>query len=767
MPASTQLSERQTSILTLIAQGKTNQQIADTLYLSQNTVKWYLQQIYQELGARNRVQAVRLAREQGLLITSSVEAVANQNLPAANTPFRGREKRLGELKAMILQPQPRLISICGLGGVGKTRLAIEAARSAADTFDDGVFFIPLEAIESRDEFWHQCLIHLQIPRISNTPERDLVREYLRDRRTLLILDNTEYLPHIQSEIGRLLTQSNRLQVVSTSRVRLNLQAEHFYPLDGLDYQAGTDSPAYQLFLDVARRHHPGFEPSPAEQQEILAFCEAVEGLPLAIELAATWMDVMGPDELVTQLRSSLDQMRHDAQDRPARQRSLQAVVDYSWQFLSEEESLALARLSPMRGSFSREAAVKIGQCTPATLKKLVHGSLIMATADGRYKIHALIRQYGQERAGSIGLALDDLREQHMAYYLGWLVEASREVRIMMRAVMVARIRDEWHQLEVAWWRAVERGRWELLEACIDVTMYFEARGIWGEGMAFFSQTQRAIPADYRRLHVRLDEAMSIMAIRMYHMSEAQDLANRALAKLNELDEANDGAGVYAQITLATIAYVEGGHEALTKFLAELSDVADDYLVKFSEFRAAMFAGIDSNARKEYAAGVKHFSDVLAMSDEDAYYLPAIQCMLALSYVGLREYDAAQEHFAEALDRGLEISSYPAVVTAIYELDRLDHPERSESDRWLLMMDNARELNSLPTTGRMVIGNGATYLSMGFYKRARNMFRMGLQMLRGRTSNQEMVSLSVIIMRFRLYEFMHRRRMAKLRAGSTD
>ena len=417
-----QLNERQQTILNLVAEGKTNQQVAETLHLTENTIKWYLQQIYQELGVKNRVTAVRQARELGLLPAPEKDIENKHNLPAGTTPFFGRENHISELKNMLRQAQPRLISICGLGGTGKTRLALETARQIADEFEGGVFFIPVETVNTSKDFWEQCLKHLRVPRMLNTPERQLAREFLQNKRALLIFDNTEYLPLFQTEISWLLDHTTHVQVISTSRVRLNLKAEQFYPINGLHFEKGLNSPAYALFSHVAQRHRSGFAPNSTEQADMLQFCQMVEGLPLAIELAASWMDVLSPGQIITQLQLGLSQIEHNASDRPARQRSLRAVVEYSWQFLSEDERLTLMYLSPLRGSFSSQAAMEISGCSPIVLKKLMHGSLLQNVAKGRLKIHQLICQFSQEQVCQSHLNLEDLQDQQMIYYLTWLAE---------------------------------------------------------------------------------------------------------------------------------------------------------------------------------------------------------------------------------------------------------------------------------------------------------------------------------------------------------
>ena len=324
------------------------------------------------------------------------------NLPAAATPFFGREQSFQTLLDLLHRPEIRLVTVVGLGGVGKTRLALEAARASVGQFDHGVYFIPLDAVHSADMFWDSIANGLNIPRDATSSAERLVVDYLLNKRLLLLLDSFEHLADLSPVLGELIRQSPGIKLLVTSRQTLDLRAEQVLPMGGLLLDGGTESPAYQLFLETARRRVPNYAPDPTEAADILAICEAVEGLPLALELAAAWVDILPPSRILSRLQTSLTQLHHKAADRPERQRNLWNVFDYSFRNLPEDAQQAAMRLSVMVGSFTAPAAMAIAECEPEVLHTLNHSSLVRRLADGRFIIHALVRQFLGEQATRAG-----------------------------------------------------------------------------------------------------------------------------------------------------------------------------------------------------------------------------------------------------------------------------------------------------------------------------------------------------------------------------
>ncbi len=750
MGSSPALNERQLAILALLAAGRTNAEIAGELHLSPNTVKWYLQQIYQALGARNRVEALEAARTGGLLGEVFTANGADPELPPATTPFFGRETELAALSELLRRPDLRLITLCGLGGAGKTRLALEAGRRVVGDFPEGVRFVPLEAARSRDEAWDLTRRRLQIPLNGATANRRLIANALLNRRLLLIVDNVEHLGGLPADLAWLLTRTRHLKLLVTSRARLNLQAEQFFPINGVGHQGGAGSPAFKLFLHTARRQNPGYRPSPRDEADIVSLCELVEGMPLALELAAAWSDVLPPGRILADIQTDLSRLAQPAADRPARHHSLWAVFNYSWGLLGENERRAALALCPLHAPFSREAALAISGASPAALQQLLRTSLVQPAADGRLVIHELVRLFLEEKARRAGFDLDTVHERAMTFYLACLAEESTRLRQTLSATALSQIAANLNPILAAWQRAVDRSRWELLEACIDLAMYYEARGLWADGAALYARTRQAVPASQPRLRARLDEALALFAFRTFDMKQGKKLADRALAVLEEQAIGPDGAGVYAHLARSVYAYAARGYGAYAQLVEEIQPLTQAHFGEFSGIMPHIFAGMHHCAQGRYARSAAIFEALVYRSNPDIYSLPNLRCMLALAYLGLEEADLAREQFQAALARGRKIAIYPALVTATYELARLENPQSTTADLQQQLLALAGEVGGRPQLGRLVIHTGGAYISFGYFREARQLFRSGLKILQGEVGRAEMAATMLLVAKFMLY-----------------
>ena len=279
-------------------------------------------------------------------------------------------------------------------------------------------------------------------------------------------------------------------------------------------------------------------------------------------------------------------------------------------------------------------------------------------------------------------------------------------------------------------------------------------------MSLFKQTQHALSVECHQLYARLDEGKSIFALRMYDVSEAKKLANRALSMIEKAGIHTDGAGRYARISLTAITYLAEGYDSYIEFIETLSKVSDSYLLKLDEINPTMFRGIHQCATRQYEAAVHSFKATIDMSNKDAYYLPAVRNMLAVAYIASDNDSAGREQLIRALNHGLEISNYPAVVAATYELDRLDNPQATFERRLQSITNLSDETINIQTIGRIAINIGSAYISFGFYERAREMFKIALHSLKGKTTTAEFLKCSRIIGLMLIYELTQRRKMAK-------
>jgi predicted ATPase/class 3 adenylate cyclase len=332
-------------------------------------------------------------------------SVDQTNLPVQPTPFVGRERELAELLALL--DLHRIVTLTGPGGSGKTRLALQAAAESVERYGDGVWFVSLAAVRDPQ------LIEPTIARVVGSP--DDLHEFLTGKRTLLVLDNLEQLlPDAADIVARL-----EARILATSRSRLNIAAEQEFPVPTLPIDD-----AATLFTQRARQLEPRFEPDAAVRQ----IAERLDGLPLALELAAARVKVLTPDQILDRLGRSLDLLTSGAYDAPERQRTLRGTVEWSYRLLTGDEQRLFARLAVFAGSFELEAAEAVCSAELDVLQSLVDKSLLRHGEDGRFFMLGTIRELALEKLRDLADA-SSLRRRHDDYFLAVAEELDARERL--------------------------------------------------------------------------------------------------------------------------------------------------------------------------------------------------------------------------------------------------------------------------------------------------------------------------------------------------
>jgi predicted ATPase/class 3 adenylate cyclase len=323
-----------------------------------------------------------------------LRGVDQTNLPVQPTPFVGRERELVEVLALL--DSHRIVTLTGSGGSGKTRLALQAAAESVEQYGDGVWFVSLAAVRDPQ------LIEPTIARVVGGP--DDLHEFLTGKRTLLVLDNLEQLlPDAADVVVRL-----DARILATSRSRLNIVAEQEFPLSTLPIDD-----AATLFTQRARQLQPGFQPD-ATVREI---AERLDGLPLALELAAARVKVLTAGQILERLGRGLDLLTSGAHDAPERQRTLRGTVEWSYELLSADELELFARLAVFAGSFGLEAAEAVCSAELDIVQSLVDQSLLRHGEDGRFFMLATIREFALEKLHDLPDE-SSLRRRHDDYFVG-------------------------------------------------------------------------------------------------------------------------------------------------------------------------------------------------------------------------------------------------------------------------------------------------------------------------------------------------------------
>ena len=297
--------------------------------------------------------------------------------------------------------------------MGKTRLAIQAAEQHLNEFAHGGAFVPLASVGSIDEVISAIANAIKFTFFGPSDPKEYLLSYLHEKQMLLVLDNLEQLllenpleANIADLLIEILQQAPGIKLLVTSREALNLQEEWLFEVQGLAFPETAQMEGFEefdavtLFVQRARRAFPKFTLSEENRAEIAHICRLVEGMPLAIELAATWMRTLSPAEIAVEIESSLDFLSTTVRDLPERHRSMRVVFDRSWQMLSPQEQQVLRNLSVFRGGFQRQAAEQVAGATLSILSTLVNRTLLRRAAAGRYDLHELVRQYSAAQLAS-------------------------------------------------------------------------------------------------------------------------------------------------------------------------------------------------------------------------------------------------------------------------------------------------------------------------------------------------------------------------------
>lgn len=465
---------------------------------------------------------------------------------AALAPFFAREAELATIASHLADPACRLLTLVGLGGVGKTRLALEAGERAG-AFADGFFMIELPdgIVESQITDATADALHIAVHEQSE-PRTQILR-WLRDRQALLIFDGAEGRP-VLDWIHAILAAAPAVKVLATAREPLQSQSEWLLTLAGLPYPGPGDARAVidpgafgavALFGAAARRQRIGFSLS-AELGGVLRICRLVEGHPLALELAANWARTLSSDEIADLIERDPRMLAAPFVSLPARQRRLQTVLDETWARLNAGERRALGSLSVFRGGAALWAIKALGDDQLEILHALTARALVNRTASGRFDLHALVRGYLIEHLQNPPDQISAAQDAHAAVVLRRLAELAPALQDSRQASTLTALIAERENLRAAWTRAAETGAIDLLAAALDPLWFFvDVHGWYREGERLFAEALKALEADAARL-VSREEAilrarlLARMGSMSYSLNEPETSAARLEASLAQL-----------------------------------------------------------------------------------------------------------------------------------------------------------------------------------------------------------------------------------------
>lgn len=435
------------------------------------------------------------------------------NLPQPATAFIGRENELAQIETCLASQDCRLITLVGLGGSGKTRLAIQAGWQSR-AYHNNACFVSLVNAQTLDDILvaiaEAIRFKLQAPAgqslSASTAQAQLI-QYLSDKQALLILDNFEQLIPYLAFVDALLLQAPRIKVLATSRERLNLPGEWVLEIAGLAFPGESDLPhpttyaAIQLFIQGAQRA-AGYQYNPFDWPAIAKICRLVEGIPLGIEMATGWLKVFTCQEIAAEIDQDLDFLSAAWRGAPERHQSLRAVFEYSWRLLTHFERQGFMRLGIFQSRFDRQAAKAVAGLSTANLAALIDKSLLSrAGANGWYEIHPLLARFVREKLAANPTVLEDVTDRYILYFMEWFRAAAEALKGPEQASALQAIRLEMPDLHATFAGLIEAGNLARVMEILPGLLLFN-----------FMNDQRlvseALTGLLRRLHALLENSPS-------------------------------------------------------------------------------------------------------------------------------------------------------------------------------------------------------------------------------------------------------------------
>lgn len=421
------------------------------------------------------------------------------SLPRQLTSLVGREQELSEIAERLADPNCRLLTLTGLGGVGKTRLALQAAQEQVGAFLHGVYFVPLTATSSTAFLAPTIADALGFSFSGEQDPKTQLLNYLREKEMLLVLDNFEHLLERSGLLLDILKHAPAIKIVVTSRERLNFQAEWVFHIQGLTFPEehiaeGVEVySAVRLFIDRAKRVEAGFSLSSATTPAVLRICRLVEGMPLGIELAAASIPASSCEQIAADIEHNLNALATSMQDVPERHRSIWAAFEHSWNLLSQEERSVLRKLAVFYGDFEAQAAQEVTTSSLRTLSSLLNKSLLRKGPGGRYQIHELVRKFAAAKLDKHPIEKEATCDRHCGYYASFLHQREEPLKTEQQKETLAEISAEVENVRAAWQWAVAHTKPEEIDLCLESLYYFYwARNWFHEGKRALEHAERVI-----------------------------------------------------------------------------------------------------------------------------------------------------------------------------------------------------------------------------------------------------------------------------------
>lgn len=630
--------------------------------------------------------------------TALSPVLRQSRLPAFPTQFVGREFEISIVANQLRDPSCRLLTLTGPGGVGKTRLAVEVAGKLETAFPDGVFFLPMSSVDQPEAIIPAFASGLDIVFSGPAEPNIQVINALRNKKVLLVIDNMEHLTAGSIVLGEILQQAPNVKMLLTSREQMHLQWEWIFDVQGLPVPEEATAEALEtnssaiLFLQRARQAAQNYTLSTDEANALVQICRFVDGLPLAIELAASWVRIMSFREIAQELERNTSLLETDLRDVPARHRSMKVVFDHSWALLTDEERAVQMRLSVFPGGFTRKAAEAVADASLPLLSSLVNKSLLRYSKEtDRYDFHELVRQNVMARLNEQSALEQSVQTRFAEYYAGWLSGLETPLKSNQQNEVSERIRAEKANWSAAWRWSARQQRFNLLDQMEPCLYWFnEIHGENEEAMsliAFAAGELRAAGAPsalmtdaQKSSMARLIDALGWFEFRTGNIEQAVALFTESLDLALAAANPDHEVLYYIYVNWAYMSLVIGDFEASARLTHTSLEHARAFDGRWHAAISINILGIVEHQRGNLDEAYRQLTESLKMWRAVGDLRGLTFCMLYLSSAALAlgKIDAAKTTLLESnaiaekkMDRwahafGLDLLGKVAMLEGEYE-----------------------------------------------------------------------------------------------------
>jgi predicted ATPase/DNA-binding SARP family transcriptional activator len=664
------------------------------------------------------------------------------NLPTQPDPFIERAEEMAEIASLIGDPTCRLLTLVGPGGIGKTRLAIQAAGEQLESFAHGVYFVPCGAVNSMTSLVSAIADALHFSFYAGGDPKQQLLDFLRPKNLLLVIDSAEYLADAVEALTGILIEASAVKILATSIERLNLREEWTLEVQGLRYPEHEKDPdverysAVQLFLQSARRAYAGYTVSEGDRPYIVRICRLVAGMPLGIELAASWVRALSCREIVSEVESNLDFLATSLRNIPERHRSMRAVFEHTWNLLSHKEQLVLGRLAVFRGGFRRAAAEEVAEATLSLLLGLVDKSLLRRNATGSYEMLNVIRQYAEAKLDQE--TLDQAKALHCAYYVALLQQSGESIKGKRQKEALAEIKEELENMRTAWIWAVEHGkRREIRVFASNLYLFYEMQSRFQEGEELFRKVAERLNhlgeaacgdgVDADLLAAQILARRGGFSYRLGLSEQAIHLLKESLAVFRSADELAETA--FCLANLGDIARIRGEYGEARALLEESLAICEKTGDQRIAARTFTNLGVVAGSSGEYREARQLFQESLIIYQAlgDLWGKTMVLINLGIIAYYLREYVEAQNLLHESLETATAIQNHYGIAISLnnlglvaYELEQYADAKRLHQESCAIFKEIGYRLGAALTLndlGNVTRALGEDEASQAYFREA--------------------------------------------------